>query len=73
VTKALQRLERAGYLRREPGPGRSRTVHLTEEGQALQEPVERAWRDADALVTADLTESEAAQLNELLGRIAGLD
>ncbi len=73
VTKALQRLERAGYLRREPGPGRSRTVRLTAAGRALREPVERAWRKADALVTQDLDPAEAAQLTALLGRIADLD
>lgn len=72
VTKALQRLERAGYLRREPGPGRTRTVHLTEAGRALRAPVEQAWREADALLTARLTEVEVARLAELLGRITNL-
>ncbi len=73
VTKALQRLERAGYLSREPGPGRSRKVRLTTAGRALREPVEQAWRDADALVSTELTPAEATQLSELLARIADLD
>lgn len=73
VTKALQRLERAGFLRREPGPGRTRTVHLTEAGRALQAPVEQAWQEADALITSRLSEADAARLAELLGRVAGLD
>jgi DNA-binding MarR family transcriptional regulator len=73
VTKALQRLERAGFLRREPGPNRSRTVRLTAAGRALQEPVERAWREADTLVTEDLTQAEVAQLSAWLGRMADLD
>jgi len=73
VTKALQRLERAGFLRREPGPGRTRTIHRTEAGRALQEPVERAWRAADEQITAELSPAEVAHLAELLGRIAQLD
>ncbi|WP_152360638.1 MarR family winged helix-turn-helix transcriptional regulator [Microlunatus speluncae] len=73
VTKALQRLERSGYLRREPGPGRSRTVHLTAAGRALQRPVEQAWRDADALVGAGLSPAEVEQLSDLLARVAQRD
>ncbi|MFC7623668.1 MarR family winged helix-turn-helix transcriptional regulator [Microlunatus sp. GCM10028923] len=73
VTKALQRLERAGYLRREPGPGRTRTVHLTEAGRALQAPVEQAWQEADALIRSRLSDADAAQLAELLSRIIDLD
>lgn len=41
VSKALQRLERVGHVRREAGRGRSRRVYLTEEGRALQRPVRR--------------------------------
>ncbi len=70
VSKALHRLEGAGYVRREPANGRGRIVHLTDAGRALQEPVERAWRQADADVLGGLDESERTTLRDLLTRVA---
>jgi MarR family transcriptional regulator, organic hydroperoxide resistance regulator len=47
VSKALTRLERAGYVRREIDERRSRRVFLTTAGRALRQPVEQAWEAAD--------------------------
>jgi DNA-binding MarR family transcriptional regulator len=69
VSKALQRLERAGYVRREAGAGRSRRVYLTEEGRALQGPVERAWRDADRHLTSRIGAEDMASLRRILRRL----
>ena len=69
VSKALQRLERAGYVRREAGTGRQRLVLLTDEGQRLREPVERAWQQADEDVAAKLGPEDRGRLAELLERL----
>lgn len=69
VSKALGRLERAGYVRREPGATRTRRVFLTDAGRELRRPVERAWRRADRQVTKALTPDERATLRNLLSRL----
>lgn len=69
VSKALQRLESTGYVHREPGGGRSRRVHLTEQGRALQRPVEQAWQDADQQLTAQLGPADMATLGRILSRL----
>lgn len=47
VSKALVRLERAGYVRREIDAKRAHRVFLTPAGRALRQPVEQAWQAAD--------------------------
>jgi DNA-binding MarR family transcriptional regulator len=69
VSKALQRLERTGYVRRESGPGRARRVYLTDEGRALRAPVERAWRNADRRVARRLGADDMAELRRILSRL----
>jgi DNA-binding MarR family transcriptional regulator len=69
VSRALERLERAGYVRREPGRGRSRRVYLTGPGQALRRPVEQAWRRADQRVAAQLGPADLAELGRILSRL----
>jgi DNA-binding MarR family transcriptional regulator len=72
VSKTLNRLERAGFVRRESaGRGRAQTVYLTEAGRALQEPVEAAWRRADEQLTMDLSEAERETFADLLTRVIG--
>src|ERR1700759_2702501 len=46
VSKALTRLERAGYVRREIDEKRCRRVFLTPAGRALRQPVGQAWQGA---------------------------
>lgn len=67
VSKALQRLERVGYVRREPGRGRSRRVYLTEAGRALRRPVLQAWRDADRRIARRIGADDMATLRRILG------
>ncbi|MFG1619975.1 MarR family winged helix-turn-helix transcriptional regulator [Nonomuraea wenchangensis] len=68
VTKTLQRLERAGFVRRSPDPGRPRLirVHLTEAGRALRDPVERIWHELDEDLQRDLDATERDVLSRLI-------
>lgn len=68
VSKALGRLERAGYLRREAG-GRSRRVYLTDAGKALRRPVEQAWRTADRRLARRIGAEDLATLRRILSRL----
>ena len=70
VSKALNRLERAGFVRRESaGRGRTQAVFLTDAGRTLQEPVEAAWRRADEQLVKGLSEEERDVFAALLVRI----
>jgi MarR family transcriptional regulator, organic hydroperoxide resistance regulator len=71
VSKALARLERAGYVRREAGAGRSRRVYVTEKGRVLQRPVEEAWREADRRLSRRIGPEDMATLHRILGRLVG--
>jgi DNA-binding MarR family transcriptional regulator len=71
VSRALERLERAGYVRREPGRGRSRRVYLTERGQVLRGPVEQAWAGADRELAARIGEADLTELARILSRLTG--
>jgi DNA-binding MarR family transcriptional regulator len=68
VTKTLQRLERAGLVRRSPDPDRPRVtrVHLTEAGRALREPVEEIWNSTDERLQQGLDASERDLLARLI-------
>jgi MarR family transcriptional regulator, organic hydroperoxide resistance regulator len=69
VSKALQRLERTGYVRREAGGGRSRRVYLTDEGRALRRPIEQAWRNADRRLARRIGAEDMASLRRILSRL----
>lgn len=74
LSRLLDRLERAGLVRREPCPedGRGQVAMITDEGRELRRrmwPVYAAAID-DAIGTR-LDEAQAAVLAGLLGRIAG--
>ena len=69
VSRALERLERAGYVRRETARGRSRRVWLTGQGQALRHPVEQAWLRADEELSERLGTADAAELRRILSRL----
>jgi MarR family transcriptional regulator, organic hydroperoxide resistance regulator len=69
VSRALERLERAGYVRREAGRGRSRRVYLTEAGRGLRQPVEQAWRDADGGLSGRIGADDLAILRDILSRL----
>jgi DNA-binding MarR family transcriptional regulator len=69
VTKALQRLEKAGFVRREPGDGHGRRVHLTSSGRELRVPVEQAWARADRQMLDQLSTQEQDFLGQIVSRL----
>ncbi|MEV4896604.1 MarR family transcriptional regulator [Nonomuraea sp. NPDC055795] len=71
VTKTIQRLERAGFVRRTPDPKRPRLshVHLTEAGKALRAPVEEIWERNDREVLAQLAPEDRATMVRLVGQL----
>ncbi|PSK92424.1 DNA-binding MarR family transcriptional regulator [Haloactinopolyspora alba] len=73
VSKALHRLERAGFVRRERTPGHGLTVHLTDDGRALQEPAEQAWRQADAELLRDLDDDDRAAFSAIIRRLTATE
>ncbi len=76
LTHRLDRLEKAGLIRREKSPndGRSVVVCLTPEGADLAERAFRADMDAELAHLAPLDEGEREQLASLLRKLlAGLE
>ncbi|MCT9088340.1 MarR family transcriptional regulator [Streptomyces sp. ASQP_92] len=71
VTKMLQRLEQAGYVRRAPDPGdrRASLVEPTDDGCVLHERVRDAWTELEEQTLAGLDEGERAELARLLGKV----
>lgn len=67
VTRMLQRMERAGFVRRErrsgDQPGR---VFLTDGGWTARERVQTLWLRAEERLVANLSGSEYASLRRLL-------
>jgi DNA-binding MarR family transcriptional regulator len=74
LSRLLDRLEKAGYVERQPSPddGRGNVVVLTEDGRALMKRMWPTYRAAIARhVGEKLSENEAAQLAALLGKLIG--
>ncbi|MFE0685861.1 MarR family winged helix-turn-helix transcriptional regulator [Streptomyces sp. NPDC058961] len=71
VTKMLQRLEQAGYVRRSPDPKdrRASLVEATDDGCVLHERVKQAWTDLEEQTLAGLDADERAALARLLGKV----
>lgn len=71
VTKALQRLERSGFVHRTPDPKRPRLshVHLTEKGKALQGPVEAIWQRTDDDLLAQLAPEDRQTMVRLVSAL----
>lgn len=71
MTKALQRLERYGFVRRcqDPVDTRAVRVHLTEEGRALEPAIAAAMATVEEQTFAGITEEERALLTGLLRRM----
>ncbi|MCX5383181.1 MarR family winged helix-turn-helix transcriptional regulator [Streptomyces sp. NBC_00083] len=71
VTKMLQRLEQAGYVRRTPDPKdrRASLVEATDDGCVLHERVRDAWTELEEQTLAGLDEAERAELARLLGKV----
>jgi DNA-binding MarR family transcriptional regulator len=71
VTKMLQRLERAGLLRRERDPDNHRLwrVYLTERGRGLQRPVRDLRRQVERRLLTGLSDQDRERLVALLARV----
>ncbi|WP_409474403.1 MarR family winged helix-turn-helix transcriptional regulator [Streptomyces sp. HC307] len=71
MTRTIQRLENAGFVRRRPSPGDKRVtiVEPTAASNALRHEVERVWLDLEASVVDGLSPDEQAEALEVLARI----
>lgn len=70
MTRSVQRLERAGLVRREadPSDGRATRVLTTEAGRRLQGSIEGLWADLEAMTTAGMSQRQRTGLLDLLAR-----
>jgi DNA-binding MarR family transcriptional regulator len=64
MTRTVQRLERAGFVRRRPDPvdGRATLVESTPAGMALRGRVEQLWARLEADTVGDMSASQERQL-----------
>jgi len=71
MTRTVQRLERAGYVYRQPDPddGRATLVDSTPAGLALRGRIERLWTELEAATVGDMTASQRRQLLRGLQRV----
>jgi MarR family transcriptional regulator, transcriptional regulator for hemolysin len=70
VTRSLDRLERGGWITREPAAGDRRAVRIRPTRRAIDvvDRIEEVWRDMARSLTSELDERERAQLVALLER-----
>lgn len=68
MTRTVQRLERAGFVRRTRSPTdrRAMIVESTTAGHALRSQVENIWQDLENLTTGTLDPARREQLLDLL-------
>ena len=68
LTKAVQRMERAGLLIRRADAQDTRVtrVYLTEKGRELHAPALKVWQDLETRTLRGMTEIEKALLRRLL-------
>lgn len=71
ITRMLQRMEKAGFLTRQPDPGDQRVsrVYLTDAGRAVQAEVEAIFQKLEAETFAGFSEEERAVLRQHLLRL----
>ncbi|PRY02337.1 MarR family winged helix-turn-helix transcriptional regulator [Allonocardiopsis opalescens] len=71
MARALARMERSGFVRREADPADRRVtrLHLTGRGAAAVAAVEAAWTETDRRATAGLDPAEARELVRLLAAV----
>jgi DNA-binding MarR family transcriptional regulator len=64
MTRTVQRLERAGFVRRRPDPddGRATLVDSTPAGLALRGRIEQLWIELEADTVGDMSASQRRQL-----------
>jgi DNA-binding MarR family transcriptional regulator len=71
IAKALGRMERAGFVRRDSDPGDRRVirVRLTEQGEEVVAEVEEAWAEVERRTTGGLTQEDTRELIRMLNII----
>jgi DNA-binding MarR family transcriptional regulator len=71
VTKTVQRLEKAGFVRRGPDDSDERIsrVFLTDAGRAIQPAVEEVWTKLDRQLFAGFSDQELSLLADFLTRV----
>ncbi|GAA2666517.1 MarR family winged helix-turn-helix transcriptional regulator [Actinoplanes palleronii] len=71
TTRKIQRLERAGYVRRVPDPadGRATLVEPTAAGNSVRPRIEQIWAELERLTVAGLTPAEQATTLAQLHRL----
>jgi DNA-binding MarR family transcriptional regulator len=71
MTRSVQRLERAGFVRRTPCPTDRRAIIIepTQASQALRGQVEAIWPRLEELCTSGFTDEQRRHANELLTMI----
>jgi DNA-binding MarR family transcriptional regulator len=64
----LRRLEKGGFVRREPSPedARASTLHLTDKGQEVLPKIEGFWRELEARVTQGLSVEEQLLMKRII-------
>lgn len=73
VARSIQRLERAGFVRRRPHATdkRSMLVEATPASTSLRRAVERIWAQLEALTVADMTPAQQAAALDVLTGLEG--
>jgi MarR family transcriptional regulator, organic hydroperoxide resistance regulator len=68
VSKALERMEKSGFVTRQQDPddARANRITLTELGRALEQPVKNAWQDIESQLLVGMTNEEKLLLRRLL-------
>lgn len=71
MTRTVQRLERAGFVRRRPDPndGRATLVESTPAGMALRIRIEELWAHVEADTVGDMSVAQRRQLLRGLQRL----
>ncbi|HLY25947.1 MAG TPA: MarR family transcriptional regulator [Aggregatilineales bacterium] len=68
VSKAIERMENAGIVQRQPDPedARANCIFLTEKGRSLEEPVRRILAESEERLLATMSVEERLLLRRLL-------
>jgi DNA-binding MarR family transcriptional regulator len=72
VSRALNSLEKKGFVTREPDPGdrRAHRVRLTDRALEISPAVEQAYNEMYALAVQDISQDELAEFLRLFNRIS---
>lgn len=71
MTRTVQRLERAGFVRRrqDPTDGRATLVESTPAGMALRSRIEQLWTDLETDTVGDMSTTQQRQLLRALAKL----